>query len=561
MNKKLQALLLATAILGTNLHATSTSCDDTGIQLVYLNVNNTNGNYNQTLIGLVDDATEGYDSDYDAEKLFGNASIGLYTLINGDEELTPYTIQGIPYIFDEASVPLGVRAGVTSTYTIGLESTSNFPADIEITLEDLEENTTINLITDTYTFDVTLPGIDAIDINERFIVHFSNPNISQQITTNTGWELISTNLEPTDPDISDITASISDDLIVVKDEVGNIYWEEFFINSIGDVVTGKAYKIKTSADVCFLLGGVPIIPEDTPLTLNEGWSFLGYLRKDAGDISVLLNDIDADIQVVKDQAGNIYWPAFGINSIGNMEPGRGYQIKMYSEQSYTYPANSVAIASARRAEVLNCEFYNNVPKSHAGMHMMIPMSAWQQTPAYGDEIAVRATDGTVAGAAVFQEDNLAISIWEDDYTTDVKDGLKTAEQFSIEWYHKSSGETTIFSTVQWEKGNNQYKADQLAVVKRIGVTQFTDNDDLQLFGAIPNPASSNTIIKFQNKTDINLRFELFNSIGTRVMESKDIHYPSGENAYHISCDDLSRGTYYYRMSNHKHSVSGKLSIY
>lgn len=561
MNKKLQALLLSTAMLATNLNATSTSCDDTGIQLVYLNVNNTNGNYNQTLIGLVNDATAGYDSDYDAEKLFGNAAIGLYTLISGDEDLTPYTIQGIPYVHDNTDVPLGVRAGVTSTYTLGLESTENFPADISITLEDLEEGVTVDLSTDTYSFDVTVPGIDPIDISERFIIHFSNPNITQQISAGTGWELISTNLEPTDPNIADVTASISDELIVAKDEVGNIYWEDFFINTIGDVATGKAYKIKTSEDVCFLIGGVPVVPESTPLTLNEGWSFMGYLRKDAADISILLDGINDDIQVVKDQAGNIYWPTFGINSIGNMEPGRGYQVKMYNTETYTYPANSEVIASARRAEILSCEFYDKVAATHAGMHIMIPVSAWQQKPAYGDEIAVRAADGTLAGAAVFQDNNLAISIWEDDYTTDHKDGLNAGEQFSIECYHKSNGQTSVMATVQWAEGDNMYKSDKLSIVKRLGASQFTDNENLQLLGAVPNPANTNSEIQFLNKTDISLRFELFNSIGTRVMESKNIHYPSGQNTYRISCDGMSPGTYYYRMSNHEHSVSGKLTIY
>ena len=560
MNKKIQALLLSTAMLTTTLNATSTNCDDAGIQLVYLNVNNTNGNYNQTLIGLVDDATEGYDSDYDAEKLFGNAAIGLYTLINGDEDLTPYTIQGIPYVFNESSVPLGVRAGVSGTYTIGLESIENFSEDIAITLEDLQEDITIDLTSETYSFDITVSG-DAIDVNQRFVVHFDNPNTVQQITANTGWELISTNLTPTDADIADITASISDDLIVVKDEVGNIYWEEFFINSIGNVETGKAYKIKTSQDVCFLLGGVPLVPEETSLTLTEGWSFMGYIRRDAADVSVLLSDIDDEIQVVKDQAGNIFWPAFGINSIGNMEAGKGYQIKMYSEQSYTYPANSEVIASARRAEPLACEFYDNNKTTHAGMHIMIPTEAWQNSPNYGDEVAVRAADGTIAGTAVFQENNLAISIWENDYTTPEKDGLDSGEAFSIEYYNKVTGQINVFSTVQWEEGNNTYQANKLAVVKRIGVSQFTDNDELKLFGAIPNPTNSNTTITFENATAIDLRFELYNSLGARIMESKSIHYPSGENSYRISCDDLGPGTYYYRMSNDKHSLSGKLSIY
>ena len=36
----------------------------------------------------------------------------------------------------------------------------------------------------------------------------------------------------------------------------------------------------------------------------------------------------SDLLIVKDQYGNVYWPEYGLDNIGNLEPNKGYQIKM-----------------------------------------------------------------------------------------------------------------------------------------------------------------------------------------------------------------------------------------
>ena len=34
---------------------------------------------------------------------------------------------------------------------------------------------------------------------------------------------------------------------------------------------------------------------------------------------------------MKDASGNVYWPAFDLNSLGDMCPGQGYQVKMNAD--------------------------------------------------------------------------------------------------------------------------------------------------------------------------------------------------------------------------------------
>ena len=46
-----------------------------------------------------------------------------------------------------------------------------------------------------------------------------------------------------------------------------------------------------------------------------------------------------NIVMVKNGNGLIYWPTYGIDNIGNMNPGEGYQIKMLAADTLLYPAN------------------------------------------------------------------------------------------------------------------------------------------------------------------------------------------------------------------------------
>ncbi|MBT7145208.1 MAG: hypothetical protein HN894_17940, partial [Bacteroidetes bacterium] len=82
-----------------------------------------------------------------------------------------------------------------------------------------------------------------------------------------------------------------------------------------------------------------IVPEWSPLALLQDWNIIGYLRQNSGVISTMLNDISQNIVMVKNGNGLIYWPTYGIDNIGNMNPGEGYQIKMLAADTLLYPAN------------------------------------------------------------------------------------------------------------------------------------------------------------------------------------------------------------------------------
>jgi hypothetical protein len=52
-----------------------------------------------------------------------------------------------------------------------------------------------------------------------------------------------------------------------------------------------------------------------------------------------LDSISEEILLVKNNAGQVYWPAFNVNQIGDMLPGQGYQVYLTNPGTLIYPAN------------------------------------------------------------------------------------------------------------------------------------------------------------------------------------------------------------------------------
>ena len=67
-----------------------------------------------------------------------------------------------------------------------------------------------------------------------------------------------------------------------------------------------------------------------PIDLLLGWNIIYREPQDA----TLQADI---IEIVKNNAAEVYWPEYGFNGIGDLIPGQGYQIKVSEEYSgFTY---------------------------------------------------------------------------------------------------------------------------------------------------------------------------------------------------------------------------------
>ncbi len=140
--------------------------------------NNTNGFDDDTYIRFKPEATENFDSQYDAYKMFAD-DINypqIYTHADNDD----YSINNLSNINGERNIPIGFKISVSGQFTITADLVSSFTDNGNtVFLEDTQENILQDLsVKNSYTF-----NSDATSGLSRFIIHF-NPSITN-ITENT----------------------------------------------------------------------------------------------------------------------------------------------------------------------------------------------------------------------------------------------------------------------------------------------------------------------------------------------------------------------------------------
>jgi len=143
------------------------------VQRLKIAITNPAKHYNETLIAFTANATDGYDSYYDALKMQGNQHLALYSQLNN----LAYTIQSFePFTKDSKTVPLGLKSSIAGKHIFSLANIENMPYNIY--LEDKELNTIVNLRSNPeYQFETT----GEVVLNERFFIRFeiNTPPVSK----------------------------------------------------------------------------------------------------------------------------------------------------------------------------------------------------------------------------------------------------------------------------------------------------------------------------------------------------------------------------------------------
>jgi parallel beta-helix repeat protein len=161
---------------------------------------------------------------------------------------------------------------------------------------------------------------------------------TQLISFPMNWSIFSTYLVPLNPLIDSTFQTVHQNIILMKDDNGLVYWPPF-VALLDSLTLGEGYLIKMSSSDSLLIIGTAAVPENYLIQLPAGWSMFGYLRQAAAPLVNMLTTIATDIIIIKDGDGNIYWPLYGVDLIGNLEPGKGYQVKLSQAAGLTFPAN------------------------------------------------------------------------------------------------------------------------------------------------------------------------------------------------------------------------------
>ncbi len=164
------------------------------------------------------------------------------------------------------------------------------------------------------------------------------PLSNQSIDLNQGWNLISSNIIPNQADMEDVFAEM-EDLVIVKNADGQIYNPAQSINEIGGWNIAHGYMVYVTAPATLQITGTAVEPTETEINLVTGWNLISYLRNSQMPVGTALASLNSSLILVKNNIGQLYYPSYYLNTLGNMLPGQGYWLYMSAPAVLTYPGN------------------------------------------------------------------------------------------------------------------------------------------------------------------------------------------------------------------------------
>ena len=377
-----------------------------------------------------------------------------------------------------------------------------------------------------------------------------DPGFIHSIELPFGWSLFSTYICPFNSNIESVMVDIveSGDLVIVKNEDGMVYWPEFNINGIGDLVNGKAYSVKIANESILNISG-DVINYDYPISMNSGWSYLGYLHSDSYQIEDLLLDVSSSVVIVKNSQGYVYWPEFSINGIQTMNPGEGYQIKLFDDLVFVYPSLTEGRYSSllSNVNINNLDFPNPLNTGN-NMTIGIPESAWSESPSVGDKILVYDSNDVLVGKSDYRELGTVITVWGDDLTTDIKDGMSIGENFNFTFFNSEINTESKLVVSQWGAGLEFYTIDGISIVKELAPSESNISKDYKLYQNTPNPFNGTTTVKFYVSDQVQVSIKLYNVLGECVKELTNHIFHAGNHELIVNANTLSVGSYFLTMN-------------
>lgn len=406
---------------------------------------------------------------------------------------------------------------------------------------DYMDQTTVNTSTNTVTISTDLFG------------HFAVFGWNKQIVSlPQGWSLFSTYIDPIDANVATVLTPVVNNINVIKDETGNVYWPAFTYNQIGNFVIGEGYQASMSTGCTVDIIGRQVVPEDETIYLTSGWSIVGYLRDESGDIEAMLTDLNiadtsiTEVLIIKDEIGNVYWPKFGTNQIGDLEPGEGYQISMENSASFIYPENTEGGGSKSEKTSRILEYKNYTQDLYVNtdnfMIVGIPVESWETVPEIGDEIAAYGENGQLVGKSIFKDGFTAITIYGDDqYTPNVVENLAVGESFTVEIWNSSKNENKEYKFKNWMQGDGYFSNKKISVVgiEENRNTNFEKNLKIEVY---PNPSNGQFYLTFDTDEEISANLYVYNQLG-ELQYSTTVNKVFGKVVHKLDLTKLATGKY------------------
>lgn len=206
-------------------------------------------------------------------------------------------------------------------------STHTFsPADGEVTVQCTVHDNEGQTKSDAYSFMVvdqggTEPPSDAV----------------QELRLPEGWSLISSQVVPDMADLGQLFEAVVDDLVLLKNEKGDVYAPAYGINEVGTWNHHESYMVYMEKEHTLTVEGRALSSDEMSIELQAGWNLVPYLLDAPLPVQEAFASLEEALVVVEDGTGRSYSPARDENDLESLEPGKGYKVYVSESAVLTYP--------------------------------------------------------------------------------------------------------------------------------------------------------------------------------------------------------------------------------
>jgi hypothetical protein len=369
-----------------------------------------------------------------------------------------------------------------------------------------------------------------------------------------GWNLISSMLISENFLIDSLFSGLKDEMVLLKNGKGQIYWPKYAVRQIinWNLVDGYQVYMNAPGDIHF--SGREAFPEEVVYDLPKEWSLISFVGAEGMSPADAFGSLKNRLVLVKNGDGNVYWPSYGVDDIGELHHGAGYWICVSSSGSFSYPRT---IAISKKSVAVNETDSWFKPVAGTGNNSTLLLSSGPYITLNGgplntgDEIGVFSASGLCVGAGRWVEGkNLAIAIWGDDPMTDSRDGILPGEAFSLKAWDEETG-LEYEAEVTFSQGEPIYSINGLAVIGTLKAGSSTGVQAspfrFSLSQNTPNPFNPSTTISFTLPKEGPVRLTVYDITGRKVAELAGGVLPSGCHNIVWDASGYATGMYFFTI--------------
>ncbi len=380
-----------------------------------------------------------------------------------------------------------------------------------------------------------------------------------------GWSGISGYIEPYNGALEYLFEDHQDALVVLSN-FGGMYFPSQGINTLNSWNTASGYQVKAYEEFNLRLKGWKNM--NTSMEYDLGWHLLPVISACNVNIPDLLGENEG-LVIVKQVAGTgVFWPEYGINTIGDLLPGKGYYLLADGLVNISFPdCNGRKDFNIKtNDDIINLTPWAD-PIPTAGSHLVLfpeeifPESAMQP----GDFVGAFNALGQCAGLMQIDDLNksICLTLYGDDQLTPAQDGFVEGEPITFR-YFSVNDKTEKRMQVNFDPifpNQGSFVNHGLSAIKSVEFSNSTNEINSNLdFIIFPNPARDEVNIAFNFEVHTQTSIQFLTAHGLKVKELKVDPSPTTSQRITLDVSQLKSGTYFVTIKTADRKGVKKLTI-